>query len=222
MCICTNKLRWSLCLFVYKMITKDPETKPCVLTSAKWNVVELVEPIFLGLLSEHIPALSWFQLEEWNTHSFSEGQLMWFRIPSEESLDDSSCGQSALMEEYLICWKPLLVKCCIWRHVSRKVIWRAWDVWILSNPCANTLCSVIRLYQHRGSLLIHCPPGGGNRLARQPRLKLPSASYPNSSVLPRKELLLSSACKLFLKMPSRQLSRGCQACFTAQYFESLT
>lgn len=64
------------------MITKDPETKPCVLTSAKWNVVELVEPIFLGLLSEHIPALSWFQLEEWNTHSFSEGQLMWFRIPS--------------------------------------------------------------------------------------------------------------------------------------------
>lgn len=64
------------------MITKDLETKPYVLTSAKWNVTELVEPIFPGLLNEHIPALSWFQLEEWNTRSFSEGQLMWFRISS--------------------------------------------------------------------------------------------------------------------------------------------
>lgn len=89
------------------------------------------------------------------------------------------------MEEYLICWKPLLGKCCIWRHVSGRISWRAWDVWILSNPCASTLCGVIRLYQHRGSLVIHCSPGGGNRLARQPRLTLPSTSYPNSSVLPQ-------------------------------------
>lgn len=81
-CIRTNKLRLSLCLFVYERITKCSVTKSCVLTSAEWNAVELVEPIFPGLLNEHIPALSQFQLEVWNTLCFSEGQLMWFRIRS--------------------------------------------------------------------------------------------------------------------------------------------
>lgn len=40
--------------------------------------------------------------------------------------------------------------------------------------CVPALCGVIRLYQRRGSSVIRSPPKGGNRLARQPRLALPS------------------------------------------------
>lgn len=55
-------------------------SKPGDLTSANWNAIGAVEPMFPVLLNKHLPALNQFQCKGWSTHCTSEGQLAWFTV----------------------------------------------------------------------------------------------------------------------------------------------